>query len=190
MDTWFLRMGPWICPRSAWLSSVRARSRGKNFLTRRRRLVLLWSTWTFQAAGSCFCDRRICRQNGLGVVPYSIKHKIHYRTIHVRNDRFTCSTSPNNVFEPGGPRWRRRSPGPTRGKGRCAMSRRKRRDVPIMLLWSRAEQRRFVDAVERLVGAIGDLEQILAPRKRKRSLVAPLADPPLVVPVVPNQVEG
>jgi hypothetical protein len=48
------------------------------------------------------------------------------------------------------------------------MKRRKRASMPIMLFWSKAEQRRFVDAVERFVGLVGDLETILAPVKRRR----------------------
>ena len=52
------------------------------------------------------------------------------------------------------------------------MVKRKRRPVPIMLLWSRQEQRRFIDAVERLVAAIGDLESILAEPKRRAKLAA------------------
>ena len=37
-----------------------------------------------------------------------------------------------------------------------------------MLFWSRAEQRRFIDAVERLVSTVGDLEVLLARKKRER----------------------
>ena len=37
-----------------------------------------------------------------------------------------------------------------------------------MLFWSRAEQRRFIDAVERLVSTVADLETLLARKKRER----------------------
>ena len=37
-----------------------------------------------------------------------------------------------------------------------------------MLFWSRAEQRRFIDAVERLVSTVQDLETFLARKKRER----------------------
>ena len=37
-----------------------------------------------------------------------------------------------------------------------------------MLFWSRAEQRRFIDAVERLVSTVNDLESLLARKKRER----------------------
>lgn len=42
----------------------------------------------------------------------------------------------------------------------------KRRQVPIMLLWSKREQLRFIDAIERLVSIVGDLEILIAARKR------------------------
>lgn len=38
-----------------------------------------------------------------------------------------------------------------------------------MLFWSRAEQRRFIDAVERLVSMVQDLEALLTRKKRERS---------------------
>jgi prophage DNA circulation protein len=47
------------------------------------------------------------------------------------------------------------------------MATRKKRQTPIMLLWSKQEQRRFVDAVERLISAIGDLQMVLAEPKRR-----------------------
>ena len=45
--------------------------------------------------------------------------------------------------------------------------RRKKRHVPTMLFWSRSEQRRFIDAVERFVACVGDLETMIAAKKRK-----------------------
>jgi len=41
------------------------------------------------------------------------------------------------------------------------MKRKKARQTPIMLLWSRAEQRRFSDAVEHLVSAVHDLAELI-----------------------------
>ena len=48
------------------------------------------------------------------------------------------------------------------------MARRAKRSTPLMLFWSRAEQRRFIDAVERLVSTVQDLEAFLASKKRER----------------------
>ena len=48
------------------------------------------------------------------------------------------------------------------------MPRRAKRSTPLMLFWSRAEQRRFIDAVERLVSTVQDLEAFLARKKRER----------------------
>jgi hypothetical protein len=44
---------------------------------------------------------------------------------------------------------------------------RRRRSTPLMLFWSRAEQRRFIDAVERLVATVNDLETLLRERRRR-----------------------
>lgn len=49
--------------------------------------------------------------------------------------------------------------------------RRTKRATPLMLFWSRAEQRRFIDAVERLVNTVNDLETLLARKKRERRVV-------------------
>ena len=50
----------------------------------------------------------------------------------------------------------------------AARRKRSKRGTPFMLFWSRAEQRRFIDAVERLVSTVGDLEILLARKKRER----------------------
>ncbi|MFO0967863.1 MAG: hypothetical protein U0793_20055 [Gemmataceae bacterium] len=44
----------------------------------------------------------------------------------------------------------------------------RKKETPLMLFWSRTEQRRFIDAVERLVTTVGDLETVLARKKRER----------------------
>jgi hypothetical protein len=49
------------------------------------------------------------------------------------------------------------------------MTKRRKKPVPIMLFWSKAEQKRFIGAVERLVGLVGDLEVILMTSKRRRA---------------------
>lgn len=49
------------------------------------------------------------------------------------------------------------------------MAGKRKRSVPIMLFWSKSEQRRFIDAVERFAGMVNDLERILAPVKRRRA---------------------
>lgn len=48
------------------------------------------------------------------------------------------------------------------------MKRKRKQPVPIMLLWSRADQRRFIDAVEELVALVGDLRVELEAAKRRR----------------------
>lgn len=53
------------------------------------------------------------------------------------------------------------------------MARRSKRSTPLMLFWSRAEQRRFIDAVERLVSTVQDLEVLLARKKRERRAAPP-----------------
>ncbi len=47
------------------------------------------------------------------------------------------------------------------------MKKRKRKQVPLMILWDRRSQVRFVEAVERFVGLVGDLEVLLAAPKRR-----------------------
>lgn len=44
-----------------------------------------------------------------------------------------------------------------------------RSGIPIILLWSKRDQRRFIDAVEMLRRLIADLETLLQPVKRKRA---------------------
>jgi plasmid stabilization system protein ParE len=41
------------------------------------------------------------------------------------------------------------------------MAKRKRTRPPIMILWSRAEQRRFIDAVEHLVSEVNELRVLV-----------------------------
>jgi hypothetical protein len=48
------------------------------------------------------------------------------------------------------------------------MAKRRKRCVPIMLLWSKAEQRRFSDAVERLIALVNDLAYLLEEHRRRR----------------------
>ncbi len=48
------------------------------------------------------------------------------------------------------------------------MRRRKKRAKAIMLFWSRADQRPFTDAVERLVSTVNDLEALIVRAKRRR----------------------
>lgn len=48
------------------------------------------------------------------------------------------------------------------------MAKRKRKQLPVMLLWDRKSQVRFIEAVEKLVGLVGDMEMILAAPKRRR----------------------
>lgn len=48
------------------------------------------------------------------------------------------------------------------------MKRSKRvRSMPVMLIWSKRDQLRFINAVERLQSLVNDLESILAPKKRR-----------------------
>lgn len=49
------------------------------------------------------------------------------------------------------------------------MKKRKRNSVPIMLLWSKRDQARFIDAVERMQSLVNDLERVLLPAKRRRA---------------------
>jgi hypothetical protein len=39
--------------------------------------------------------------------------------------------------------------------------------MPVMLIWSKRDQLRFINAVERLQSLVNDLESILAPKKRR-----------------------
>lgn len=48
------------------------------------------------------------------------------------------------------------------------MAKRSRRSVPVMLFWSKREQARFIENVERFAGLVNDLERVLAPVKRKK----------------------
>lgn len=48
------------------------------------------------------------------------------------------------------------------------MKRKRKRSVPTMLFWSKSEQRRFIDAVEKFAGLVNDMERVLAPAKRRR----------------------
>lgn len=45
--------------------------------------------------------------------------------------------------------------------------RKRRRSMPVMILWDRRQQERFITAVERLVSLVGDLEVMLATKKRR-----------------------
>ena len=47
------------------------------------------------------------------------------------------------------------------------MARRVKRSMPVMILWDRKQQRRFVEAVEKLVSLTNDLETLLAAKKRR-----------------------
>lgn len=46
----------------------------------------------------------------------------------------------------------------------------RKRSIPTMLLWSKGEQRRFCDAVERFQSLVNELEKILSPAKRRREV--------------------
>lgn len=57
------------------------------------------------------------------------------------------------------------------------MKRRKaRKSLPVMLLWSKREQLRFVEAVERFVSLVGDLEVLLAAKKRRSEIATRAAE--------------
>ena len=49
------------------------------------------------------------------------------------------------------------------------MVKRRKRPVPIALLWTRRDQLRFTDTVERLVSVVGDLVVIVEDLKRQRA---------------------
>lgn len=46
-------------------------------------------------------------------------------------------------------------------------TRKRKRAVPVMILWDRRQQARFIDAVERLNSLAQDLEVLLAAKKRR-----------------------
>ena len=48
------------------------------------------------------------------------------------------------------------------------MARRKRGSIPVMLFWSKRDQLRFCESVERFESLVNDMERILAPAKRKK----------------------
>jgi len=50
------------------------------------------------------------------------------------------------------------------------MKRRPKNFAPIVLGWSKSEQRRFIDAVEKFHALVSDLERVLSPAKRKRQM--------------------
>lgn len=66
------------------------------------------------------------------------------------------------------------------------MTKRRKRPIPILLLWSKSEQRRFCDTVEKLVSQVNDLGAMLAEQTRKR---APRRKPAPVLPAGPQAVE-
>lgn len=50
----------------------------------------------------------------------------------------------------------------------------KRRRAPRLLLsWSMRDQRRFIDAVEKLAALVGDFERLLLPELRRQTFRAP-----------------
>jgi len=59
------------------------------------------------------------------------------------------------------------------------MARKRSRSTPLMLLWSKAEQRRFIDSVERLVSTVNDFSAFLADQSRRRRPRSP-SNPALV----------
>jgi len=52
------------------------------------------------------------------------------------------------------------------------MARRKRKAIPIMLLWDRKSQERFITSVERLTSLVNDLDVLLAAKKRRSAAAA------------------
>ncbi len=54
------------------------------------------------------------------------------------------------------------------------MAKRRKQPVPIMLLWSKREQARFSEAVEKLVGQVGDLEILLSKPRAKLAAQVPI----------------
>jgi hypothetical protein len=60
--------------------------------------------------------------------------------------------------------------GPFRPQEAITMKRKKRRtSMPVLLCWTKRDQLRFIDAVERFQSLVNDLETILAAAKRKRA---------------------
>lgn len=50
------------------------------------------------------------------------------------------------------------------------MGKKKRRtSMPVLLCWTKRDQLRFIEAVERFASLVNDLETILAPVKRRRA---------------------
>jgi hypothetical protein len=45
--------------------------------------------------------------------------------------------------------------------------RKRKRSMPAMILWDRRQQARFIEAGKRLVSLVGDLEILLAAKKRR-----------------------
>lgn len=52
------------------------------------------------------------------------------------------------------------------------MARKKKKGVPLMLIWSRRDQQRFIEAVERFQSLVNDMERVLEPVKRKKAAAA------------------
>jgi hypothetical protein len=48
------------------------------------------------------------------------------------------------------------------------MKRRRRASSPSFVFWSKQDQRRFIDGLERFAALVNDLERILTPAKRRR----------------------
>jgi Prion-inhibition and propagation len=71
---------------------------------------------------------------------------------------------------------KRQSRGTNNRRPPIAAKKKRRTVLPVMLLWSRRDQSRFIQAVERLSSLVNDLERVLAPAKRRRRL----SDPPAV----------
>ncbi len=47
------------------------------------------------------------------------------------------------------------------------MARKRKKSPPLAIFWTRRDQLRFIDAVEKLVGLVGDLTLLLERHKRK-----------------------
>jgi hypothetical protein len=52
------------------------------------------------------------------------------------------------------------------------LSRKRKNPIPIILFWSKREQKRFIDAVERFISAVGDIESLLVEPKRRAQAAA------------------
>jgi len=58
------------------------------------------------------------------------------------------------------------------------MKRRKKNPRPLCVIWNARDQRRFIDAVEKFAGLVGDMTILLeAAKRRKKRYVAPMPDP-------------